>query len=199
MRTFNKISWGRVSEADIGVIFDALDRALLTPSRLFIEIGCFSMHTSRRIYDHLKESTNEFILFSLDRSRGSLARYWPQKFSDVMDDGMTVFLYGSSADVAKIVHAKFAFIMVDACHCFNCVTQDLKLWAPKVVIGGQLVMHDTSIRIQKDKRDENHPHAQTAVRAAIEQSDALDDFKIVAENEDKPGTQVFERMIGDAL
>lgn len=184
----NRFGW--ISESDYRMIIDSLDESLSLECSLYAEIGCFHFKMSRAIYDRLKRSGKKFTLVSIDHARSKL---WHDQFADRIDCGDAVFLHGDSAEIAKIFHSRFAFVFIDGCHCIDCASADINSWAPKIVSGGWLLLHDTAHRWQKDKREKKGVHMQIAVREAVEKTNLLATFDFVEENEERYGMQTYQR------
>jgi hypothetical protein len=54
-----------------------------------------------------------------------------------------VIMKGLSSEVAKqIPDNSLGFVYIDACHEYDYVIEDLRLWVPKLVIGGVCALHD---------------------------------------------------------
>lgn len=137
---------------------------------VMIEIGTYWGYTAQMIGWYLADHKLPGVILSIDPG---VKVGTDQK--ETFECGHTVFVRGTSADVAAAWTARPSLVFVDGCHCTSCVTADINAWAPKILPGGFLVFHD----VTKDGRDQGKtlhgPHTECGVGAAIAASKLIAD------------------------
>ncbi|MFB5620661.1 MAG: class I SAM-dependent methyltransferase [Nitrosopumilus sp.] len=102
-------------------------------------------------------------------------------------EGKTVDRYDTFRDNT------IAWLFVDACHCFECVRDEIELYTPKVMSGGYMIFHDTATA-QNEQWVTHNPPRNYGVTKAINESKTLrDNFTLIHNLAKGHGTQVWKK------
>jgi hypothetical protein len=110
----------------------------------FVEVGVFKALTSRAISRVLEAEGDEWgepEFVGVDISPRAEKRW------EAMPKAPNIsyrFLRMPSAKAARIYAHGCAWVFIDGCHCYDCVSNDIAAWGYKVTRGGFLVLHDTN-------------------------------------------------------
>lgn len=113
-------------------------------SRTYIELGVRRAETSRWLHDTLAKCRDEFAQFGVDFSEFA-AGQWKKKMRKLAKGCPAQFLAMTTKAAAELDwHEPMAWVFIDACHCFECATDDILTWGAKLAPGGHLLVHDTT-------------------------------------------------------
>ncbi len=151
----------------------AIGKEVAGLTRMGVEVGVYKGDLSSRL---LKADPN-LLLFMVDPwnvkaykdTDDDYAKLSQEEFSEVMETAfMVVSPYKDRAQVIRKTSVEAApmfedksldFVFIDADHSYEATSEDIKLWWPKVRIGGLLCGHDY--------RDDKHPGVKRAVHEFI--------------------------------
>jgi len=187
-------------------------------ARTYVELGVYRAKTSPQIENRL-DGRHTFVGVDIwFRSKFLWRRNVGHKSKN--HGPKTKFFLATTEDAANAFDGPCAWIFIDACHCFDCASNDIRLWGKKLVAGGHLVMHDTSRtddelatkrqvcrdgRVVMEEFNTNFIPPGGAmqhggkrpygVRRAVAKSEFLkNNFRLLWETDDLNGLQVYERI-----
>ena len=91
-------------------------------------------------WDLINDSDHEAYIGEPERT-GGIEQCARQNIAKLGLMNYTIFKNYSHI-VAETFDKPVGFILIDGCHCTECVKKDFFLWAPKMVPGGIMVFHD---------------------------------------------------------
>ncbi len=134
--------FGAISEQDAQVLEATLDAL---PKKIkFLEIGIHDGNTGRGVKRWCDDHGVELDWWGID-----VCHHEPPF------PGAT-FIKGDSAEVYVDVPNDFNGILIDGCHCRNHIILDTYNYAPKVLLGGYLLFHDTGPNCQGNDHQAYH-------------------------------------------
>jgi hypothetical protein len=148
-----------------------------TPFVVYMEIGVASGQTLVSVAEILQESGRGWMAVGIDLPEGYslershiLARANERNIpcsivefnhcTEVVEperEAITVYLKPSQQFLQSNWEIPVDFVLVDGCHCRNCVMDDFKLIEPRVARGGIVAFHDFG----QDSVGEPQPHGDT--------------------------------------
>ena len=159
----------------------ALYEAGLAAGGPMLEIGSYCGKSA--IYLGAAARATDTVLYSVDHHRGSEENQSGEEFHDpdlvdeegrvdslpwfrstIEEAGLTdrvVGMVGVSEVVAREWHTPLAFVFIDGGHSRSAAQTDYESWAPKVHVGGSLVIHD----VFPDPADGGRPPFEVYERA----------------------------------
>lgn len=153
----------------------------------FVELGVLHAQTTENIFKVLDAFGCGGPLLSVDSAKSSEQQYHSRKFPPSVYGVFKRLLSWEAASAVAITGYRVAWIFIDACHCFDCVSRDIAAWAPLVVPGGVMAFHDSG-QEQIDAKQLVHEryHADGIVRrygvaTACDKAKELEDFELVKE------------------
>jgi hypothetical protein len=182
------------------VLLDSLECAChknLAPD-IYAEVGTWEAVTSEQIAAYLSHQGEPMTYIGVDINPEAES-FWKQKVSPWSQNSelRTEFFTGDSRELHNKI-SELSWVLIDGCHCFECVTDDIRNWASKVVVGGHAVFHDsTPRRVELRKTSQHNRTRRFGVYQAITASKLLKtQFKhIIHVDEIKAnGLDVFERV-----
>lgn len=114
-------------------------------AKVVCEIGCYEGKTSVTLAQNTigaVYSVDPFFRGRLGISYGECIARLHRKRSDVKN---LSFLKGFSVNVASEFRCAIDFLFIDANHSYDAIKADWDSWAPKVVDGGIIALHDSRI------------------------------------------------------
>ena len=132
---------------ELKVILKSLELARVSGASIYVELGVKRAGTSKRIRLFLERTKVRGRFFGVDidpKARGEFSR----RMGKPRADGRLSwrFLHATSQEALELVVGPVAWVFVDACHCFECATEDIEAWGSRLAPGGVLVVHDTTPR-----------------------------------------------------
>jgi len=164
----------------------------------YAEVGVWHADTSVQIAAELAHSGVENLFLGVDINEES-RKYWEDRVRPWTTNSYLreQFYLGDSKDMHDRISA-LAWVLIDACHCCECVTNDIRTWGARVVKGGYVVFHDSTPRRQTMRKKSQHNRTRRfGVYEAITASKLLKTkFKhiIHVDEVDRNGLDVFERL-----
>ncbi len=114
--------------------------------RRLVELGVYEGVSTRLLLDCMAP---QGTLFAVDPFiRGRLGVCWGRAIAkhqvrQRMEGKRVVFLECSSREAARELQGLFDLVFVDADHSFEGISSDWADWAPRIVPGGVMALHDT--------------------------------------------------------
>lgn len=141
----------------------------------FIEIGSAWGWTSERICRKLIAMKNPFSFWCVDPSPEAM-KSWERRVKPIeLPDGCTAsFTLEPSTEAWKSIPPPYSFVLVDGCHCYDCVKADIENFGKGVSPGGFIVFHD--VKMSHNRRVKKTQHDWTrcfGIVKAIELSELL--------------------------
>lgn len=164
---------------------------------LFVEIGVHEARSTRCVLEVLNQLGAKRTLVSVDVDPAAKG-HWDRAPKGIVD---ARFVLGYSQEVVGTVEDSIAWLLIDGCHCFRCVSEDLALWVPKVSPWGVVVLHDS----REDQafnglqnrcyRDGGRVPRMIEVNRAIREANVLRGFELVdaVETNTRYGIRVYRR------
>lgn len=167
----------------------------------FVELGTFKGIKARNFIVALNKLNCVSKFFSVDLNPfiKHLNFYprveWEKRCNDIEGVCVAKFLEGQTVDMAPLFKdSEIAWLFVDACHCYECVSSEIMLYTPKLAVGSFMLFHDTKKR-QDDQWIGHNPPRKYGVLKAIEESqDLKNQFKLLYETRAHHGTQVWQKV-----
>lgn len=159
------IQYGLISEWDASVLERTLD-LIMTEFKTDIiqitEVGIYGGATGNGIREYVNSKGRQCYMVGVDNNRDNEKLRYSY-------DGLLV---GDSFRVAdQIRNRSQHLIIIDACHCLNCVIKDYNAYLHKVINGGHIAFHDAGKHIQEFKDyqhgDTDNPDSYISVRKAL--------------------------------
>ncbi|UCG53523.1 MAG: class I SAM-dependent methyltransferase [Candidatus Latescibacterota bacterium] len=113
-------------------------------NKTFIEIGTARGETARGIVEFLTNLKCRSRLYSfdiVDRTR-LWQRYFGKTSTRYCEARHVVMSGVDGASRIAYPPESVVFVLVDGCHCRECVAADIEAWAPLIVPGGFFLFHD---------------------------------------------------------
>lgn len=196
---------GSIKEA--GVLLRSIELAAeLLPFNNFVELGAFKGDTSKIIIKSLNILKCKSYFYSVDINIPGPRRTWRPKtewmktcYGLLKDTRYCYadFLESKSWDSATTFpNETVNWLLIDACHCFECVTKDTLAYIPKIAPSGLILFHDTA-RWDKENSQWSHDDGSMrpfGVNKAIDNCKMLQsNFKLLFELKAGHGIQVWQR------
>jgi len=165
-----------------------------------LEVGSYCGKSSIYLGEAARESQR--LLFSLDHHRGSEENQsgWEWHEPDLVDpvtdlidtlplfrrnihdaglEGTVVALVGGSPEISAVWQTPLALVFIDGGHGAEPAHLDYEGWAPKIVTGGRLLIHD----VFPDPADGGRPPFEIYMRAvgsgAFDEVDAIGSLRVL--------------------
>jgi hypothetical protein len=183
-----------------------------TEEHIFVELGIFKGHTSQIIISILNELQCKSKFFGIDinlpywssisnKNSGWLAIEEAKKTCEHLMNGeycVPNFIEGKSAEeVKRFEDNSISWCLVDACHCFECASADINLYAPKIIQGGMLLIHDTTPWDKKKSQwyhSKENPRPFGVLRAIKESKILKSQFKLIDHVKQGHGMQAWRKL-----
>jgi hypothetical protein len=167
---------------------------------VFVELGTFKGINARNFICALNNLNVNGNFYSVDFNPFNKRLHfypkveWEKRCSILIGSCTQDFLEGKTVDRAKdFEDNSIVWLFVDACHCFECVRDEIEVYTPKVVPGGYMLFHDTATR-QDGQWVTHEPPRQYGVLKAIQQSKTLkENFTFMHEVKTRHGIQVWKK------
>lgn len=164
----------------------------------YVEIGTRQGKLSRLVVQELKELESHARYYGIDPDTKYCGRLKAISRDTGYDCSMLVGCSQDEEIISKISEP-IAWLLVDGCHCYECVREDLDTWVPKVAPGGYVLVHDTRLASAYLKRVQcfrsgKEGRAQCSM-AGIRDSRALNNLDEVAVIElwNFPGLRIYRK------
>ena len=164
----------------------------------YAEVGVWQADTSVQIAAELAHSGEKNLFLGVDIDKKAEG-HWNEKVTPWTEGSYlrAQFYTGDSRDLSNKV-SELAWVLIDACHCFECVDQDIKNWAHRLVKGGYAVFHDSAPRRQAYRKLSQHNRTRRfGVYEALQRSKLLKtQFKHILHLDeiDGNGLDIYERL-----
>jgi len=155
----------RMDDDEITKIFEMIDAAPSEPVRI-LEIGILNCGTGMTMMRRCAHNGKRFVYVGVD----PLQAVTPHIDPDLYHYGSIYIVPGPSTDVVESVRGlcpQFDLVVVDGCHCVECVEADWQNYSQFVAPGGFLAFHDTK-RQSEGSCSPGTPHAGGDVRPTYE-------------------------------
>jgi len=178
---------GKISQEEAELIHETLFEF---GNGIFVELGVGRAETSYFIAMSLDTLNIKSVFIGVDSSIDAKIA-WEKYFSkEVYDCCRPIFIFGNSFDLS--INADWVF--VDACHCFDCVSKDIRTWGPNVRDGGFFLFHDAHESVEGTVGRDRTSHDVYGVCRALESLG--DEFYLVKELAPPSGTmRVYRRHV----
>lgn len=139
------------TERELATILDSVTLAgEAAPAKLYVELGTRKAGTAARVRKRLIELGRKAHILGVDKDPTADAMWRKAMGDDLAAEwtGITWSFHVGTTDsaLADRSPASIAWVLVDACHCFECASADIEQWSRLVAPGGVLVAHDTTPR-----------------------------------------------------
>jgi hypothetical protein len=192
-----------ITPKELNVLSDSLrtvkkkNLAKTEQDNVYVELGVRRAETSTEIAKLLKSkpySGDSFVFLGVDCDIRA-QNYWIVKIRDHYIRGVKPKFFLGTTNEAIKYFGSVVWVFVDACHCFECATWDIENWGNKIIKGGHLVIHDTSVSRERYEALFQHNHTRRfGVSQAVRQSEYLKvGWEKIAEVENGNGIMVFEK------
>ena len=186
--------------SELAAILDSIDLADASGASLYVELGVRHGGTSYRIKKRLQNLRRKAHLLCVDCDKRAQGRWIT--VMEKPEHGARVtwsFELATTQDAAAKDRAgPCAWVFVDACHCFECATDDIEQWGAKIAPGGILAVHDTTDR--RKHYTKNFQHGGTrpfgswqAVEKAEESGILSRGWRKLWDVEDQNGVRVYQK------
>lgn len=167
----------------------------------FVELGTFKGINARNFIVALNKLGKECHFVSVDFNplNKRLHFYpkveWNSRCCAISGSCTQHFYEGKTVDYAKtFLNNIIAWLFIDACHCFECVTAEIKLYEPKIAPGGFMLFHDTATE-QQDQWVTHKVSRPGGVKKALKQSKILHEkFELIQDINSHHGMQVWRKL-----
>jgi hypothetical protein len=179
----------------------------------FVEIGVFEGRTSNVIMLSLNQLGFKCNFYAVDlnqpyyRTLDKKEVGWmPQnKFNETCKNVLGKgpcngqFIAGHSCAVAEQFDNKtIHWCFIDGCHCFECASNDIETYGPKLASGGYLIVHDTTERASGGKADQwyhdkGNPRKFGVIKAVKNSKVLNEQFELFFEIKSGYGLQVWKK------
>lgn len=123
----------------------SLGRVRMLEPTTYVELGVRRAETSRWLYDILTKQRSHFRLVGVDFSDFAKEKWRGNMPRRLVRDCNIEFLPMTTSEAAKRKWSShLIWVFIDACHCFQCATEDILTWGGMLESGGQLLVHDTT-------------------------------------------------------
>ncbi len=186
------------------VLLYTLEEAVKLPGyNWFVELGTFRGINARNFINTLNKLNHNCRFASVDFNPFNKRHHfypkieWETRCKNIIGPCIQYFFEGKTVDHANgFDNESIAWLFIDACHCFECVRDEIKLYTPKLTAGGYMLFHDTS-KEQNDQWVTHDPPRRYGVIKAINQSQELKTkFKFIGEVKTNHGIQVWKKVQG---
>lgn len=190
-----------VTNGEREILVDSL-RSVATSRQVssgtFVELGVKRADTSAYLYTLLSSWRRDFSYYGVDVDQRS-QKHWEKKVQPLVTNGRSAEFVLASSEVASAAEwalRPLAWVFIDACHCFECVNQDIDKWGSRIVPFGHVVVHDTTgRRLHYEKLFQHRGTRKFGVYQAVRSNKTLkEQFKKIADLDDRNGIQVYERV-----
>jgi len=200
----------RVPEQDALLRTLELASSVRSDDPTFVELGVFKAYTSRMVILALNEldCSCKFFAVDLDQEywehvKKIKGNWWPSKEFDKLCKTISEvgackgkFVKECSHEFAsELADDTLCWCFVDACHCYQCVKQDLAAYCPKMAVGGYLIMHDTVHGNDKSQwyHDKKNPRPFGVSKAINDCKMLHENFELLHEVKVNRGMQIWRR------
>lgn len=194
MGSKRKRKWGLLNAVE----FDALMWSLETvagkqlDADAYVEVGTFKANTSAWIYERLAAINPSTKFVGVDVTKEARHAF-VHRVKEVDGGPERRFLKCPSIVAVDRIEGQYAWVFIDACHCYVCAAADIAAWAPRIARGGHMAFHDTNMVRLVNKKQHVQAHS-FGVKPAVDDSEILRrDFDIVRRVDESYGMEVYER------
>lgn len=139
-----------IKEGEVAVFVESIVEALRVQG-VFVEIGVCEAKSTAAVLETLAALGHARRLYSIDPLAS--ARDAHEAATHGVPAGVRpIFRQALSWDVAPEFEEPIAWLFVDGCHCEHCALKDMTDWAPKIVLGGIMLLHDTGPNLGRRAR-----------------------------------------------
>ena len=148
MKTFEDYTYGFMVENERQGLYQALTSVFEVYKKInIIEVGCRDLRTGKAMISICKDNDINYNYYGID-----LTSYK----TDLLDNMNLVLHNANDPNILEKLPGKFHFVLIDACHCEECVKKQMEIYLNRIVISGFLVFHDTSDQFQNSGMPESH-------------------------------------------
>ena len=167
----------------------------------FVELGTFKGIKARNFIIALNKMNRVCKFFSVDvnpfiKHLNFYPRVeWEKRCSDVQGVCVAKFLECKTVDAAPTFQdGEIVWLFVDACHCYECVSNEIMLYTPKIATGGFMLFHDTNKRQDDQWIGHNSPKKYGVLKAIEKSQELKNQFELCYEIRAHHGTQVWQKV-----
>ena len=166
------------------------------PQGNFVEVGTMDGYSSERFLKKIDGITHGARYLGVDIDPVVVNIWWKR----VRGLRLVNVIPRLITDDTKRAYKKFVgeinWLLVDACHCFECALWDIENWGSRVVVGGHLIAHDTLMNERRAKKLSQHDRTRPfGVQRAVATSTLLKEkFQLVEDYPLKNGVMSFLRV-----
>lgn len=157
-----------MSEEELALILRTLDGIRATnPRPALLELGVCRGGTALAMMRHLVSRECQFDYVGVDAIPECKRFLDPAEFPDSNLSVLIGTTEAMSSDVRGIQPSGFDLVIVDACHCRDCVERDVDTYGTMVRVGGFLALHDSADAPRRSAEAQpGSPHRGVFVRDA---------------------------------
>ncbi len=167
----------------------------------FVELGTFKGINARNFIVALNKLEHACLFASVDfnpfnkRLHFYPKKEWESRCENIIGHCVQYFFQGKTVDRAvSFPTNRIAWLFIDACHCFQCVSEEIAAYAPKLMSGGYMLFHDTNTEQHEQWVTHQDNPRRGGVGKAIKQSAVLhSDFEFVKEIKSHHGMQIWKK------
>ena len=179
MKTYKDYSWGLIHEGEDKALYDSL-LGLEFPGINLIEVGCRQCITGKTLVQICKDNGIKCNYFGVDIANRGIS----------LLEGMNFIQFDANDEkVLDKLPDKFHFVLIDACHCKECVLKQINIYTKRLVDGGIICFHDAGVNSQGMTMSESHDTSKdlrVGVKEAIRTADLRSKYKVFIEVDDSP-------------
>lgn len=177
----------------------------------FLELGTFNGNTIRNLARIIEDAGKAAHICSVDlnpdrakkpQSAGPTLLFdseieWNKAFKDISENITCEFITGKTSDVVDSCPKDVSWLLVDACHCYDCTLNDLNLYAPNVMSKGIIAIDDTANNKRTKENSQwvihNEPQKFGIIQAIKDCNYLQKNFMLVHESHIGHGIQIWQK------
>lgn len=155
------------TETRLAIVEKALELNYEMPT--FIEIGLFNCRSSEIMINALNKLGVDSNYYGVDiddvmwdwakrKSYGwRPSEHWNKICANSSGPCRHKFIKGSSHEIHHTFdNNNIVWCLIDGCHCYDCCISDINAYAPKIVSGGFLLIHDTNLKASSTQKSQHY-------------------------------------------
>jgi len=171
-------SWGLVQGEEKYALSDSLFEVARHFGKInIIEVGCRDGRTSKTLIQICKDNGIKFNYYGIDIADRGVS---------LLEDMNFIQCDANDENVLGKLPDKFHFILIDACHCKECVLKQIDIYARRLAEKGIIAFHDYGVNSQGMTMSESHDTSKdlrVGVEEAIKELDLKSKYNIFREIE----------------
>lgn len=120
---------------------EQVDKRFHDENPTFLEIGLQKAKTSKMMVQAINRIGLKSSYFGCDPNP-RCGMHWNVKVMGNAGVCKPHFVNGYSAEMGDKIPEKLHWVFIDGCHCWECLYDDFRIYAPRVVPGGYVIAHD---------------------------------------------------------